>query len=82
MKRKEVYAHVLDETIDKINDKSESFIFIGYDSNSKGYKSYNPNTNITVTSQDVEFNRQREWDFGSHFDFNFFPHFEEKMNIK
>ena len=71
------YAHVPDETRSKLDDKSEAFIFIGYDSNSKGYKLYNPNTKKIVISRDVEFDEEGEWDFGSSNDFNFIPHFEE-----
>ena len=32
------YVHVPDERREKLDDKSERFIFIGYDSSSKGYK--------------------------------------------
>ncbi|KAE8673808.1 hypothetical protein F3Y22_tig00111772pilonHSYRG00252 [Hibiscus syriacus] len=62
----------------KLDDKSESFIFIGYDANSKGYKLYNPDNKKFVISRDVVFNEEGEWDFNSHtYDFNFFPQFEE-----
>ncbi|MCF8701902.1 DDE-type integrase/transposase/recombinase, partial [Corynebacterium sp. MC-10] len=64
------YAHVPDETRSKLDDKSKAFIFIGYDSNSKGYKLYNPDTNNLVISRDVEFDEEGEWDFSSHEDFN------------
>ncbi|KAH9650220.1 hypothetical protein KPL70_026283 [Citrus sinensis] len=37
------HVHVPDESRAKLDDKSEKFIFIGYDNNSKGYKLYNPN---------------------------------------
>ncbi|KAE8721075.1 hypothetical protein F3Y22_tig00016885pilonHSYRG00007 [Hibiscus syriacus] len=37
------HVYVPDERRMKLDDKSESFIFIGYDANSKGYKLYNPN---------------------------------------
>ncbi|KAH9745480.1 hypothetical protein KPL70_004087 [Citrus sinensis] len=36
----------------KLDDKSEQFIFIGYDNNSKGYKLYNPNNGKIVISRD------------------------------
>ncbi|KAM2556520.1 hypothetical protein TB2_013736 [Malus domestica] len=63
----------------KLNDKSEKFIFIGYDSYSKGYKLYNPNNGKTVISRDVTFDEEREWDFGPHAgDLHFFPQFEEE----
>ena len=36
------YAHVPDQTRSKLDDKSKPYIFIGYDSNTKGYKLYDP----------------------------------------
>ncbi|KAH9670830.1 hypothetical protein KPL70_017126 [Citrus sinensis] len=58
----------------KLDDKSEKFIFIGYDNNSKGYKLYNPNNGKIMISRDVVFDKEGEWDFGSGVDdFNFFP---------
>ncbi|KAM0978069.1 hypothetical protein ACFX2C_014081 [Malus domestica] len=58
---------------------SEKFIFIGYDSYSKGYKLYNPNNGKTVISRDVMFDEEGEWDFGPHAgDLHFFPQFEEE----
>ena len=36
------HVHVSNERRTKLDDKSERFIFIGYDSSSKGYKLYNP----------------------------------------
>ncbi|KAE8728448.1 hypothetical protein F3Y22_tig00004355pilonHSYRG00008 [Hibiscus syriacus] len=72
------HVHVPDERRTKLDDKSESFIFIGYDANSKGYKLYNPNNKKFVISRDVVFNEEGEWYFNSHTDdFNFFPQFEE-----
>ncbi|KAH9650236.1 hypothetical protein KPL70_026291 [Citrus sinensis] len=49
----------------KLDDKSEKFIFIGYDNNSKGYKLYNPNNGKIVISRDAVFNKEEELDFGS-----------------
>ncbi|KAM1689023.1 hypothetical protein ACFX2K_036826 [Malus domestica] len=73
------YVHVLDERRTKLDDKSEKFIFIGYDSNSKGYKLYNLNNGNMVISRDVTFDEEGEWDFGSHAgDLSFFPQFEEE----
>ncbi|KAH9752737.1 hypothetical protein KPL71_014822 [Citrus sinensis] len=68
------HVHVPDESRAKLDDKSEKFIFIGYDNNSKGYKLYNPNNGKIVISRDVVFDEEGEWDFGSGVnDFNFFP---------
>lgn len=60
------YVHVPDETRRKLDDKSEPYIFIGYDSNSKGYKLFNPDRKKTVISRDVEFDEEGAWDFGSN----------------
>ncbi|KAH9671981.1 hypothetical protein KPL70_017541 [Citrus sinensis] len=46
------HVHVPDESRAKLDDKSEQFIFIGYDNNSKGYKLYNPNNGKIVISRD------------------------------
>ncbi|KAJ4723526.1 Retrovirus-related Pol polyprotein from transposon TNT 1-94 [Melia azedarach] len=73
------HVHIPDERRTKLDDKSESFIFIGYDSSSKGYKLYNPNNKKIVISRDVIFDEEGEWDFGPDVDdFNFFPLFEEE----
>ncbi|KAM1112405.1 hypothetical protein FF1_045240 [Malus domestica] len=57
---------------------SEKFIFINYDTNSKGYKLYTSNNGKTVISREVTFNKEREWDFGLHAgDIHLFPQFEE-----
>ena len=72
--------HVPDETRTKLDDKSKKFIFIGYDSSSKGYKLYNPNTKKTVISRDVEFDEEGHWDFGKPDEtYNFNPYIEEDM---
>ncbi|KAJ4722910.1 Retrovirus-related Pol polyprotein from transposon TNT 1-94 [Melia azedarach] len=77
------HVHVPDERRTKLDDKSESFIFIGYDSSSKGYKLYNPNSKKIVISRDVIFDEEGEWDFGPDVDdFNFFPLFEEEPIIE
>ncbi|KAM2454036.1 hypothetical protein PS1_014188 [Malus domestica] len=72
-------ANGIHERRTKLDDKSEKFIFIGYDSYSKGYKLYNPNNGKTVISRDVMFDEEGEWDFGPHAgDLHFFPQFEEE----
>ena len=68
-----------DEARSKLDDKSKKFIFIGYDTNSKGYKLYNPDTGKTIISRDVIFNEEEEWNWESqNEDYNFFPYFEEE----
>jgi len=44
------HVHILDERRAKLDDKNEIFIFIGYDSSSKGYKLYNLNNKKKVVS--------------------------------
>ncbi|KAG7593894.1 Reverse transcriptase RNA-dependent DNA polymerase [Arabidopsis thaliana x Arabidopsis arenosa] len=74
--RKSMFAE-LDES-NKLDDKSEKYIFIGYDNNSKGYKLYNPDTKKKIISQNIVFDEEGEWDWKSNEeDYNFFPHFEE-----
>ncbi|CAJ2640870.1 unnamed protein product [Trifolium pratense] len=72
------HAHIPDEKRSKLDDKSEKYIFIGYDANSKGYKLYNPDTGKTIISRNVIFDEEGEWDWKtSNKDYNFFPQFEE-----
>ncbi|CAJ2657878.1 unnamed protein product [Trifolium pratense] len=54
------HAHIPDEKRSKLDDKSEKYIFIGYDANSKGYKLYNPDTGKTIISRNVIFNEEGE----------------------
>ncbi|GAU31151.1 hypothetical protein TSUD_315750 [Trifolium subterraneum] len=73
----------LDEKRSKLDDKSEKYIFIGYDGNSKGYKLYNPDTGKTIISRNVVFDEEGEWDWtwrSSNEDCNFFPEFEEEAS--
>ena len=72
------HVHVPDEKRSKLDDKSEKYIFIGYDANSKGYKLYNPDTRKTVISRNVVFDEEREWDWQTNSkDYTFFPYVEE-----
>ena len=73
------YVHVPDERREKLDDKSERFIFIGYDSSSKGYKLYNPNNKKMVVSRDVVFDEEGQWNFETHEkEYNLFPLLEEE----
>ena len=73
------HVHVPDEKKEKLNDKSERSIFIGYDSSSKGYKMYNPNNKKMVVIQDVVFDEEGQWDFETHEkEYNFFPPLKEE----
>ena len=57
------YAHVLDQKQIKLDDKSEKYVFIGYDSSSKGYKLYNPSNEKVISSRDVVFDEESTWDW-------------------
>ncbi|KAK2981445.1 hypothetical protein RJ640_001959 [Escallonia rubra] len=47
----------------KLDDKSEKFIFIGYNQESKGYKLYNHVDKKMKVSQDVTFEEKSSWDW-------------------
>ena len=49
------YVHVPKQERSKLDDRSEKFIFIGYDENSKGYRLFNPDSGKFITSRDIEF---------------------------
>ncbi|KAK4257721.1 hypothetical protein QN277_007276 [Acacia crassicarpa] len=77
------YAHIHDHKRSKLDDKSEKLILIGYDSNSKGYKLYNPNSGKTIISRDVEFNEEEEWNWSLHDEnYNFFPNLVEDEEVE
>ena len=58
-----VFSHVPKDLRTKLDDKSEKFVFIGYDSRSKGYKLFNPRNNKVIISRDVEFDEEGIWDW-------------------
>ncbi|KAK2972283.1 hypothetical protein RJ640_014341 [Escallonia rubra] len=57
------YVHVPDQQRNKLDDKSEKFIFIGYSQESKGYKLYNPVDKKMKVSRDVTFDEKSSWDW-------------------
>ena len=62
-----------------LDGKREKYIFVGYDSSSKGYKLYNPN-NGKIISRDVKFNEE-VWDWSVQEDeYETLPLNEEKEN--
>ncbi|XP_022635028.1 uncharacterized protein LOC111241414 [Vigna radiata var. radiata] len=72
------HVHVPDEKRSKLDDKSEKYIFIGYDANSKGYKLYNPDSRKTIISRNVVFDEEGEWDWSTNCeDHTFFSCVEE-----
>ena len=69
------YPHVLDQEGSKLDNKSENYVFIGYDPSSKGYKLKNPSTRKLIVSQDVEFDEEvmRNWSTQEEEKYDFFP---------
>jgi hypothetical protein len=59
------YVHVPDQIRKKLDDKGEKCIFIGYSSNSKAYKLYNPETKKVIISRDVTFDEGGMWNWSS-----------------
>jgi hypothetical protein len=77
---KALAIHILDQEQSKIDDKSKRYIFIGYDSSSKGYKLYNQNYNKIVISRDMEFDEEDFWDWSIQEEekYDLFPFLEEE----
>ena len=68
------YPHVLDQEGSKLDNKSENYVFIGYDPSSKGYKLKNLSTGKLIVSQDVEFDEvMRNWSTQEEEKYDFFP---------
>ena len=55
------YAHIPKEKRYKLDEVSEKCIFVGYSSQSKGYRLYNLKTNKVVVCRDVLFNENVSW---------------------
>ncbi|KAA0036801.1 Retrovirus-related Pol polyprotein from transposon TNT 1-94 [Cucumis melo var. makuwa] len=53
-----IYAHIPDQKHCKLDDKSDKYVFVGYDASSKGYKLYNPITKKMMVSRDVVFGKE------------------------
>lgn len=56
------YSHIPKDERQKLDDKALKCIFLGYSTNRKGYRLYNPNSRRIVHSRDVKFN---EYEHGS-----------------
>ena len=50
------YAHVPDQRRTKLEDKSQKYIFIGYDEKTKGYKLFDPISKKVIVSRDIRIN--------------------------
>ena len=55
------YVHVFDQKRSKLDDKNEKYVFIDYNSSSKGYKFYNPKNGKLIIGRDVKFREEEEW---------------------
>jgi hypothetical protein len=55
------YVHVLEEKRSKLDPKAEKCIFIGYFSEQKGYKCFNPSTRKLQVIKDVVFDEMVSW---------------------
>ena len=55
------YAHVPKEQRQKLDDKGVKCIFIGYSSESKEYRLYDPLNKKMILSRDVEFLENQSW---------------------
>ncbi|KAI5448341.1 hypothetical protein KIW84_015677 [Lathyrus oleraceus] len=77
------YTHVLDERRTKLDDKNEKNVLVGYDSSSKRYKLYNPNSGKNVISRDVEFEEEYCWDWSVQEDrYDILPYFKEEEEME
>eukprot|EP00253_Pinus_taeda_P030907 PITA_30907 len=57
-----VYTHVPDELRNKLDNKREKCIFVGYSDESKSYKLYNPLTEKVIIKRDGQFIEEEAWD--------------------
>ena len=59
------YAHVPDQRRTKLEDKSQTYIFIGYDEKTKGYMLFDPISKKVIVSRDVRINEASKWDWNN-----------------
>ena len=55
------YIHVPDQKRHKLQEKSEKGIFLGYSSQSKGFRVFNLKSQQLVTGRDVQFDEHSTW---------------------
>ena len=53
---------MLDQKRSKLDNKNEKYVFIDYNSMSKGYKFYNPKNRKFIIGRDVKFKEEWNWD--------------------
>ncbi|KAK4386674.1 Retrovirus-related Pol polyprotein from transposon TNT 1-94 [Sesamum angolense] len=57
------YVHIPTEKRHKLEEKTEKGIFLGYSTQSKGYRIYNLKTKKLIISRDVEFDEDTMWNW-------------------
>ncbi|KAL4352088.1 hypothetical protein GQ457_06G029360 [Hibiscus cannabinus] len=57
------YAHIPAQKRSKLDAKDDRGIFLGYDSQAKGYRIFNLDTEKIMISRDVEFNEDASWNW-------------------
>ena len=77
------YSHVLDQGRSKLDNKSENYVFIGYDPSSKVQKLKNPSVGKLIVNRDVEFDQElmRNQSTQEEEKYDFFPLLEEEEHL-
>lgn len=57
------FSHIPQVKRDKLGEKAEPRIFVGYSLVSKAYRIYQPQTGKVITSRDVQFLEDEKWDW-------------------
>ena len=73
------FTHVPSSKRDKLDKRSSPGIFIGYNTTSKAYKIFQPQTGKIVVSRDVHFAEDEEWSWD---DPKMINHASENLNLK
>lgn len=60
------YAHIPTKKRTKFDERSQKCIFVGYSSNTKGYRLYNIETKKLIVSRDVIFNEKATRDLNEN----------------
>ena len=60
------YAHIPSHMTQKLDNKSQKCIFVGYGEERKAFKLFDPHTKHVFFSRDVIFDESQSWDFGNH----------------
>jgi hypothetical protein len=60
-----VYVRNTTPHLKKLEDRGRKMIFVGYESDSKAYRAYDPVIKLVHVTHDVVFDEQVQWDWGS-----------------